>query len=143
MDGELHVTLANDLDEVGRLAALTEEFLDSHTQDVSLAFKVNVAMDEVLTNIISYGLEDQPAATVDVRMQVFADTLTIVVTDPGPAFDPLAEAPEPDLESDIDDRPIGGLGVFLVQQFMDHCAYARVEDHNRLTLTKTINADDI
>ena len=60
----------------------------------------------------------------------------MLIADDGRPFDPLTEAPEPDLESAIEDRPIGGLGVHLVRTMMDEVRYRREEGKNRLTLVK-------
>ncbi len=142
MDDGLHVTLANDLNEIVRLAALTNAFLDEHGAAADVMFKVDVALDEALSNVINYGLAGQPAATIAVDMHVVDGVLNITLTDPGPAFDPFQDAATPDLDASLDDRPIGGLGVFLVQEFMDSCSYQRIDNHNRLFLRKNIHAQE-
>ncbi len=139
MDNRLQVTLANDLEEVTRLAALTEEFLEAHAVDLGHVFKVNVALDEVLTNIITHGLEDRADAVITVDMQMQDGTLTIIVSDPGPAFDPLQEVAPASLNADIEDRPIGGLGIFLVRKFMDTCRYQREGHLNQLIMAKKVD----
>ena len=58
------------------------------------------------------------------------------IVDSGKPFDPFTEAPPPDLDSPVPDRPIGGLGVYLVQQLMDEARYAREDGKNKLTFIK-------
>ena len=65
-------------------------------------------------------------------------TLSMEIADNGIAFDPL-QLPAPDLHAEIDDRPIGGLGIFLVRELMDSVTYRRDGDWNRLMVTKTLS----
>ena len=60
--------------------------------------------------------------------------MTIEMVDDGKPFDPLTEAPVPDVNAPMDERPIGGLGVFLVRKLMDELTYRREEGRNHLTL---------
>ena len=60
------------------------------------------------------------------------------IADNGKPYDPLS-APPPDIDSALDDRPIGGLGVYLVRQLMDDVRYCHDRGWNKLTLTKTIS----
>ena len=64
------------------------------------------------------------------------------VVDDGRPFDPLSDAPEPDLDAEVEDRPIGGLGTHFVKTFMDEVAYEHDGGYNRIVLTKTLPAAD-
>ena len=105
-----------------------------------LAFQV--AFDEVLTNIIDYALVGVDAPSIEVRLQRDDDALHAEVLDNGPPFDPLSESDAPDLDLDLDDRPIGGLGIHLVRNLMDEVAYRRSDTHNHFSMSKRFASDD-
>ncbi len=101
-------------------------------------FQVRLVLEEIMMNVISYGSDGAaiPHVRLDLAQQGVA--LSMEIADDGIAFDPL-QAPAPDLDADIDDRPIGGLGVFLVRELMDGVTYRREAGWNRLSVTKTLN----
>jgi anti-sigma regulatory factor (Ser/Thr protein kinase) len=76
-------------------------------------------------------------ATVEVSLALVENGLTMTVEDNGPQFDPLT-LPPPDLTTSLAERPVGGLGVFLVRRVMDAVSYQRVGSLNRLTVTKSL-----
>ena len=73
---------------------------------------------------------------VDVELD--QGSVTVTITDNGPEFDPFKQA-SPDTTLSIEDRPIGGLGIFLVQKLMDEVAYERRDDHNVVKLVKRLD----
>jgi len=102
-------------------------------QPVLRAFQI--AFDEVLTNVADYAYGGA-GGEIDVRVALDANVLAAEVIDSGPEFDPLQSAPPPDLDSDIEDRAIGGLGLHLVTAMMDEVSYRRSTQHNHLRLKK-------
>ena len=109
------------------------------SQDI--IFKFQLSMDELLTNVISYGFEGveaDPIITVDIRVD--DAEVTIVIRDNGRPFNPLEDAEAPDLSLDAEHRPIGGLGIHLTKSFIDSLAYERVDGFNCLTLTQPLAA---
>jgi anti-sigma regulatory factor (Ser/Thr protein kinase) len=86
-------------------------------------------------------MHGSPAGTgprVDVSLVLTDGGLTMTVEDGGPQFNPLS-APPPDVTSSLDERPVGGHGVFLVRQMMDAVSYRRVGERNQLRMTKQID----
>lgn len=63
--------------------------------------------------------------------------MTAEVVDDAPAFDPLARE-EPDIDAELDEREVGGLGIHLLRRMMDEVTYARVDGHNRLRFAKRL-----
>lgn len=101
----------------------------------SLIFKVNLVLEEVGINILSYGGESGgPWPEFEIVITSDNDSLTIEVSDEGRPFDPFNDAPKPSVDAEIEDRPIGGLGIFLVQTMMDDTSYQHSEGKNRLTM---------
>ncbi|MBF0498137.1 MAG: ATP-binding protein, partial [Deltaproteobacteria bacterium] len=100
--------------------------------------EVDLAIDEAATNIINYAYENTAGdLTVSITLEEPA-TLVIALIDHGTPFNPLT-IPPPDLESDIDHRPIGGLGLHLIRKFTDSVSYRREDDKNILTFRKNLS----
>lgn len=131
----LSLTIANDLAEIGRIAPLIEEFCAGQGLGEEIAHAINLSLDELLTNTISYGFEDGGRHSIGIVVEAPGDRATVTIRDDAVAFDPT-EAGDPDLDLDLDDRPVGGLGIHIVRAMMDEVRYERVDGHNRLTLTK-------
>ena len=132
----LDVTIGNDLDELGRLAVMVDDFVEKNGLPERIAFNLNLCLDELITNIVSYGYDDDSRHEINLRLAVENNVLSCRIEDDAKEYNPFIEAPEPDLELDVDDRPIGGLGVFLVKEFMDRTEYRRDGNHNVITLWK-------
>jgi anti-sigma regulatory factor (Ser/Thr protein kinase)/class 3 adenylate cyclase len=131
----LNLTIDNDLAEISRLAQVVEEFCATRGLAADVAHAINLALDEVLANTISYGYDDEAKHRIDISLATAGDRLTVTIRDDGRPFDPT-EAPPPDLEAGLADRPVGGVGLHLVRAMMDGLDYRRVEGRNELTLTK-------
>ena len=128
--------LKNDLAELSRLVETIEAFGADHGLPPDAVMQLNVALEEIVTNIIEYGF-DGGGHTIRIQFSMRGERLTVTVADDGRAFDPLARA-DPDVAAALEDRPIGGLGIHLVKTMMDDVEYARVDGHNVLTLIKHI-----
>ncbi len=127
--------------EPRRVVALFEQFATENGLSLRIAQRFELALDEVLTNVVSYAFpEGAQNPYIKVTMQVDGTWLTVRVQDNGPAFDPLHDAKEPDLSLDADHRPIGGLGIFLAKTFVHTLTYDRVDGCNRLTLSQPLEA---
>jgi serine/threonine-protein kinase RsbW len=97
-----------------------------------------LALEEIFMNIVMHGSEPDRTPWVEVSLDGgAAETVTLTVEDDGPQFDPLS-LPTPDLSAGLDQRPVGGLGVFLVRQMMDTVSYQRIGTRNQLRMTKTL-----
>lgn len=133
----LHLNVANDLSEIHRVIAALETFGEEHDIAPGPLAHVGLALDELLTNAISYGLDGTDGQTVVVDVMVADDAMVISIIDHAKPFNPL-EIPPPDLTLDITDRPIGGLGIHLVRGMMDEVHYRREGDKNVLVLRKSL-----
>ena len=100
-------------------------------------FAVDLAIDEVVTNVISYGFGDAAEHLIQVRLVLNSGELTLEVEDDGKPFDPLCQPP-PNLTLALEDRPIGGLGIHLVRNLMDCTEYRRQHDRNLLIMRKKV-----
>ena len=134
-NGLLQFSVVNDLREIAVAADKIEEFCSVKGIPPATAYAVNLSVDELLTNTISYGYEDSEEHRIDLMIRLDGDRLAIEISDDGVAFEPDS-AEEPDTDAPIEDRPIGGLGIFLTRQMMDSFDYRRDEGRNIVTLTK-------
>jgi serine/threonine-protein kinase RsbW len=103
------------LEAIETLADAVNEVLP----DRDLAFSVNLCLEELITNVIVHGLKDAADRFMQVQLIISDDWLEILLRDDAPRFDPFMQAPEPNLDLDINERPIGGLGVHMVKKLMD------------------------
>ena len=132
---ELNLTIVNRIEELRRLAALVEQFGAGENWPPDLVFQVNLVIEEVAINVINYG-HDGGLHEIEIALTSELDALTIEVIDDGRAFDPTKDAKVPDVTLPMEERPVGGLGVYLVRTMMDEMRYRREEGRNHLTLIK-------
>jgi anti-sigma regulatory factor (Ser/Thr protein kinase) len=129
----MSVTIEPNLDSLERIAASVEEIGQKDNWSADLVFKINIVLDELATNIVKYGGK---VSEIEVSLSSEEEVVTVEITDDGQSFDPLTEAPEPDLDSSLNERRIGGLGVFFVRSMMDDLQYRREQGKNHLAFKK-------
>jgi anti-sigma regulatory factor (Ser/Thr protein kinase) len=100
-------------------------------------FPFELALEEVFMNVAMHGGHEGRPASAAIDFQRDGEELLLVVSDDGPAFDPLALA-TPDTSLSLEERQVGGLGVFLVREMMDEVSYARREGLNVLSMRKRL-----
>lgn len=98
---------------------------------------LKLAVDEACTNIIEHGYKGMDPGSIILSFRIESDRILVQITDFGHVFEP-ADAPKPDVEAALEDRPLGGLGLFLIYQTMDNIDYQSSDDGNTLTFTKYI-----
>jgi anti-sigma regulatory factor (Ser/Thr protein kinase) len=140
-DDRLTLSIVNDLAELSRVAESIDEFCETQAVPQACAFKLNVALEELLTNTISYGFEDLGQHEIALTVARQGEDIIAEIQDDGRPYDPLQEAPEPDLNSTLEERRVGGLGVYLVKTLMDDVRYEYRDGQNRVTLRKSIISD--
>jgi anti-sigma regulatory factor (Ser/Thr protein kinase) len=133
------MTIGADLREVARAGAAFAEFADAHALPASVRRSVNVVLDELLTNTISYGFAGRSGGEVTIEAELRADRLSVTLTDDGKPFDPFGLA-SPDTALPVQERRIGGLGLHLVRQLMDDVSYRRRADRNVVVLAKNLTS---
>jgi anti-sigma regulatory factor (Ser/Thr protein kinase) len=132
------VTIGNRVEEIGVVAEFARDFGARHHLSSAVVHDLCVAFDEALSNIVKYGYGDDARHEISVAIRIAGSDVVAEIVDDGVPFDPLA-APAPRLEGKIDERPIGGLGIYLMRKLMDDVRYARRGDRNVLTMTKRIS----
>ncbi|MGE4421855.1 MAG: SpoIIE family protein phosphatase [Pseudodesulfovibrio sp.] len=117
-----------------------EAFGIEHGLHPKIVFHLTLVLDELITNIISYGYADFDVHPIDVTIALEGDRLTIRVEDDSEPFN-ILEAPEPELDLPLDQRtkPVGGLGIHLIKNMVHGIHYKRENGKNVLTLHKDIS----
>lgn len=131
----MKISLANDLDEIAMVGARLDEFCESHDVPPQVAYAVNVSVDELLNNTISYGYSDDGRHTIELSARVDDGAVVVEIVDDGQEFE-ASGVPEPDTDAALEDRAVGGLGLFIVHQMMDSVEFRREDGRNVVTIAK-------
>jgi len=133
MNVSTSITMQPDAEDLENVFAAVEEFAERAEWPMNLVFQVKLILEEMSLNVINYGgVEgDDP---IDIKLKTEGDTVTIEIKDVGQPFDPIKDAPDPDLGLPLEQRPIGGLGLYLVRTMVDEMHYRWHDGHNHLTL---------
>ena len=134
---EKSIILANDIAEIGRLNEFIEEVGDAFSLSPDIVFNLNLVLEEAVVNIINYAYPKQIHESIYLSAKLHDGSIVLVLTDTGKEFDPTM-APEADITLSAEERPIGGLGIFLIRQIMNEVKYERIEGKNVLTLEKKL-----
>ncbi len=126
------------LENLEKLIDVTISCLQSAGIEKETASEIHLAVDEACTNAIKYAYTDGVAGDIELSCTIARGVATITIRDWGHTFNPL-ELPPPDLNLDINERPIGGLGIYLMKKFTDRLEYRREDDSNILTIIKNLN----
>ena len=129
--------LKNDLSELEALYQLLNKFGQAAGLTEACITDVNICLDELFTNIVSYGFEDDLEHIIQVTMNLDNQVLTLSIEDDGIPFNPL-EKKDPEVPADLIDVRIGGLGIHIVRKLMDDIRYQRKQGKNKLTMKKSI-----
>jgi sigma-B regulation protein RsbU (phosphoserine phosphatase) len=135
MSDTLEIKLKNKVSELDGVNQTLKEFGQRHGLASKVIHHLNLAMEEILTNIISYGYTDNREHEIKVRLSAQYGEVSVEIEDDGQPFNPL-EAPEPDITKPLEERKIGGLGIHLVRKLMDSLEYKRQGERNLLTIKK-------
>jgi serine/threonine-protein kinase RsbW len=134
------ITLKNNISEIERLANAVLQFGHDNRFSDKLIFDVNLVLEEVVNNVISYAYKDNNEHEISISMELEGQVLVLKVEDDGTPFNPLA-VPEPDIDKPLEEREPGGLGLFLVRKMTDELGYKREKDRNILIMKKKIQED--
>ena len=131
-------TVPTDTGEITALTDWVDEFLDEAGCPLKEKIRINVALDEVFSNIVKYAYDDGDGTAV-VRLELEEDPKAVIITfsDSGKPYNPL-DMPEPDVTRSAKQRKPGGLGIFLVKKTMDGLDYERRDGKNVLKIRKYI-----
>ena len=125
--------------ELDTVFADVDEFAERADWPAGLVFQVKLILEELAMNVINYGNRGG-TEPIEIRLANQGETITLQISDVGRPFDPLREAPAPDLSLSLEERPIGGLGLYLVKTMVDEMHYQWEDGRNHLTLITRVLA---
>jgi serine/threonine-protein kinase RsbW len=130
------VTVAAVIENVGSVTKFVDDFLDSQECSRKAKMQINIAIDEIFSNISYYAYQNETGqVTMKVEMQDDPKAVCITFIDYGIPYNPL-EKEDPDITLSIEEREIGGLGIYMVKKNMDEMEYEHSEGKNILVLKK-------
>lgn len=132
--------IQNEINELNRLAQFIEELGEELQLKPDLVFNLNLVLEEAVSNIILYAYPKQMGNEITIQADWSEQSLIFTITDTGKPFDPTQVA-EADITLSAEERPIGGLGIFLIKQIMNEVEYQRIEGRNVFTLKKDLKND--
>ena len=132
--------LKSSLSELDRLCENLETFGKKFGFSKKLIFEINLALDELFTNIISYGFKDDEEHIIRVTLTPDNDELCLCIEDDGMPFNPI-DFETPDVSCSVEECKIGGLGIHIMKKLMDDVCYERCGDKNVLNLKKKLAGD--
>jgi serine/threonine-protein kinase RsbW len=132
-----HFVIENRVEELTSLAEKIDEMAEDWDLSLALAMNINLVIEEAVSNIIFYAFNDNNKHEIRISISLNDKMLTIKITDSGMPFNPLLQQ-QPDISLPAEERPVGGLGIFLMSQIMDEINYTRQKNQNILTLQKSI-----
>jgi serine/threonine-protein kinase RsbW len=136
----LSIRLAAELDSLKQLHRCVADLAAAGRLASTQTYHLRLATEEIATNIIAHGIELDPAGDPVrdrwFRVEGYADEdrVWIRLTDSASPFDPTRMADPETLDRPLEERPVGGLGIYLVRQVLDEFTYERVGGLNRTTL---------
>jgi len=136
-EGSITIRITAKVQEIERLHRLVGQFGQLHEIPSRALYSVNLALDEVVSNVVLYGYDEPSDDTITVHVETSGENLLASVQDSGREFDPLS-VPIPDLSLTLDARKIGGLGIHLMRSLMDEVQYRRSDGKNILSMRKRI-----
>ena len=135
-DNALEFSLVNEPFEID-VAARIDAVCTAHGLAPQTNYEVNLAIDELLTNMICYGYADDKEHRIELALGFESDTLVVEIVDDGRAFDPL-QTPEPDIGTSLQDWPAGNLRIYFLQERFEEVAYRQQDGRNVVSVTKSI-----
>ena len=132
------ITVEAKIENVDKVTEFVNEVLEEKDCPLKVQMQLDVAIDEIFGNIAYYAYgKGSGNATIQIEMEDNPPKITLTFIDQGIPYNPL-ENKDPDITLDIEDREIGGLGIFLVEKTMDELSYEYADGQNILTMKKEL-----
>lgn len=131
------IALKNKVDELQRVADFVDEIASEMKLSGEMHMNLGLVLDEMVSNIIYYAYPEGTEAEIELVAESDGQSLTFLLSDQGREFDPT-QSENNDMDADPAERPLGGMGIFIVKNIMSHVSYKRLDGRNLLTMKKNI-----
>jgi serine/threonine-protein kinase RsbW len=131
------MSVPSDAAQLSILTQFLQEFWTAADLPPAETVSFELALEEIFMNVVMHGSPAGRVPRVEVSLALCDGCLTLMIEDDGPSFDPLSLA-APDVTASLEERHVGGLGVYLVRQMMDAVSYQRLGARNQLSMTKRV-----
>jgi anti-sigma regulatory factor (Ser/Thr protein kinase) len=135
---EKKLVIKNDISEISKLAVFIDELGEEMNLTPELIFNLNLVLEEAVSNVILYAYGKEEQKDISLVAYLSDNNLVFVLTDSGMEFDPT-KVPDADVTLSVEEREIGGLGIYLIRQIMNTVEYQRIDGKNVLTMRKELN----
>ena len=135
MTAKLSLKIEASPDALDRINDELESLSRQEEWPSDLFFTTNLVVEELGLNVINHAYRGQ-SGEFEIIITSEEQAITVEIIDNGPPFNMLQDAPLPDVEAEIEERPVGGLGIHLVKTMMDELHYKRDQERNHLILVK-------
>lgn len=122
------------LESIKQIQDFVEKNLRRRKRDKAKLYKVNVLIEEIVVNIVNYAFKDTKKGFIDIDIEISGDKMLFKISDNGVPFNPL-KAEDPDISVSLENRKIGGLGIFFVKQISEDISYSYKNNKNNICLT--------
>lgn len=133
MNPFLKQTISNDFPSLKELMRSAGVFLEEKAVDPQAAYRINLVLEEMVTNIIKYGYDKPRRHEIRVLLEIRNDDVVVLIEDEGHEFNPLMQ-PEKEMAVPLEKREVGGLGIHLIRKLLDHIDYRRENGKNILEI---------
>ncbi|MCE0523615.1 MAG: ATP-binding protein [Methylacidiphilales bacterium] len=133
MPASFQRTITNELHELESLMNASTNFLEDREVDAQAVYRMNLGLEEMITNIIKHGYDDYDSHKIQVTIEALDDEIAAIIEDDGHEFNPL-EWVKKDGPPTLDTGKLGGLGIGLIKKMFEHVGYRRDNGRNILEL---------
>jgi len=137
MSTRYQITHAAELESLQKFREFITTCCAQHNVSNDVVLDLKLAVDEACTNVIEHGYKGMDPGSIILSFRIEPGRILVQITDFGHVFEPVA-GQKPDVEAALEDRELGGLGLFLIYQTMDNINYQSSEEGNTLIFTKFI-----
>ncbi len=134
----VNLIIGNRIEELERLNSKLDELKQQWNLPPAVVTAVNLALEEAVANVIFYAYENTEPHEIEILFVKDDEKLITTVSDSGKPYDPTIKE-DPDINLPASQRPVGGLGIFLIKKIMNSVEYRREDGCNKLTLIKILN----
>ncbi len=143
LEKQFELTVEGKLENLAVIGAFIEKTMRHyHINSSKTIYAVQLSVDEACSNIIKYGYSGKVGGTIVIRCILQDEKFIVNIMDRGERFDPT-KMPTPDTESGLNERKVGGMGIYFMREFMDEVSYIRVDGMNLLTIAKYIKNSEL